>query len=685
MFDHLLRLGVCLALVSGVSPLAGAQFDDDFDDEFEEEPEAPAEAPAESPAGGDDDGFDDADDGFDDPDEDDGFDDFDDADGADDADDGDDADADADEDDADEDEDDEEAYRDPRDDPADARRLRMFNTFHGPTGGFHLVDAYNAPAGTFRTQLGIEFFAKDGFLQPNDSHSRVGGTLSLSYSPHDMVEVYAGIISYATSNTSEFPNLLIVLGDVLIGTKVGTNITPVIAIGGDVGFNLTTSEGLGVAFDSMGVNLRAALTADLRGREDPIPLLVRLNLGYRFDRSERLIDDIERARYDQLADPLVPEDETRHLISRAERNGLGINRTDFFDIGIGLQAPIEASEDIHVEPILEYRLGIPVNRQGYDCPFVPAEPGGSAPREGDDDCWDRVGFKSIPSSLTLGVRVLPPVRGLGTWLGFDIGLTGRSRDNAVRELSQTPPWRLLLGLSYAHDARSAPVPEPIIRHRDVEVEIPSDAPPQGRIRGRVLEAEGDTPVANAIIDFPGREETSLMADEQGGFVTYPFDPETTITMGVSGDGMHPGQCEATIPEDASDVEVVCRLERQLVAVEDTQVVILEQIQFAFDSAEILEASFGLMTQIKEALAENPQIRRVEIQGHTDDQGTHEYNADLSQRRAESVRDWLVEHGIAAARLSARGYGETVPLIREETDEARAANRRVEFRIQERSE
>ena len=92
-----------------------------------------------------------------------------------------------------------------------------------------------------------------------------------------------------------------------------------------------------------------------------------------------------------------------------------------------------------------------------------------------------------------------------------------------------------------------------------------------------------------------------------------------------------------------------------------------------------------MQQIATALLENPQILRVEIQGHTDDQGEDQYNAELSQRRAESVRTWLVEHQVGAERLRARGYGETQPLIRDTTEAARATNRRVEFRIEERSE
>ncbi len=156
-------------------------------------------------------------------------------------------------------------------------------------------------------------------------------------------------------------------------------------------------------------------------------------------------------------------------------------------------------------------------------------------------------------------------------------------------------------------------------------------------------------------------------------------------MSLRAEGASPGECEAILDAEGHDVEVLCVLERNLVQVEDEQVVILEQIQFAFDSDEILAESFGLMQQIANALRDNPQIRVVEIQGHTDDQGSYEYNATLSQRRAESVQRWLGEHGVEASRLRARGYGESTPLVRDTTDEARARNRRVEFRIQERSE
>jgi outer membrane protein OmpA-like peptidoglycan-associated protein len=229
-------------------------------------------------------------------------------------------------------------------------------------------------------------------------------------------------------------------------------------------------------------------------------------------------------------------------------------------------------------------------------------------------------------------------------------------------------------------------PPPIEREREVVVEIPAPEPIRGRVRGRVvLRADNrDAPLPGALVSYVERDETTQITGDDGTFVSYAFEPGV-VRMSLRAEGASPGLCEATIDEEGNDVEVLCVLERNLVQVEDEQVVILEQIQFAFDSDEILEESFGLMRQISNALRDNPQIRRVEIQGHTDDQGNYDYNAQLSQRRAESVQRWLVENGIDAGRLRARGYGESTPLVRDTTEEARARNRRVEFRIQERSE
>jgi outer membrane protein OmpA-like peptidoglycan-associated protein len=76
----------------------------------------------------------------------------------------------------------------------------------------------------------------------------------------------------------------------------------------------------------------------------------------------------------------------------------------------------------------------------------------------------------------------------------------------------------------------------------------------------------------------------------------------------------------------------------------------------------------------------PELKHLSIEGHTDAQGQAERNLDLSQRRANSVKTWLVAHGVDDARLDAKGFGQTKPIADNRTSQGRAQNRRVEFVI-----
>jgi outer membrane protein OmpA-like peptidoglycan-associated protein len=77
---------------------------------------------------------------------------------------------------------------------------------------------------------------------------------------------------------------------------------------------------------------------------------------------------------------------------------------------------------------------------------------------------------------------------------------------------------------------------------------------------------------------------------------------------------------------------------------------------------------------------NPRIKRVEVQGHTDNTGTPDHNKQLSNDRAAAVVSWLSSHGVAADRMTAVGYGQTKPLVPNVTAGNRAKNRRVQFII-----
>jgi outer membrane protein OmpA-like peptidoglycan-associated protein len=111
--------------------------------------------------------------------------------------------------------------------------------------------------------------------------------------------------------------------------------------------------------------------------------------------------------------------------------------------------------------------------------------------------------------------------------------------------------------------------------------------------------------------------------------------------------------------------------------------ILEEIHFGYDSATIQERSFPLLQTIASTIELNPDLLRIEIGGHTDERGSTAYNDQLSDDRANAVRDHLIGLGIAADRLTAHGYGERQPKIRESNERAWRANRRVELVIDER--
>lgn len=122
----------------------------------------------------------------------------------------------------------------------------------------------------------------------------------------------------------------------------------------------------------------------------------------------------------------------------------------------------------------------------------------------------------------------------------------------------------------------------------------------------------------------------------------------------------------------------------LVEVRGGQLVILKPVFFATNKDVILAKSFPVLQAVADALVATPEIKRIRVEGHTDSQGKPAYNLDLSNRRANSVRRWLIEHGINEARVEAKGYGQERPVATNNTAEGRGKNRRVEFHIAESS-
>lgn len=105
------------------------------------------------------------------------------------------------------------------------------------------------------------------------------------------------------------------------------------------------------------------------------------------------------------------------------------------------------------------------------------------------------------------------------------------------------------------------------------------------------------------------------------------------------------------------------------------------IYFDLAKTRLTPESIPRLDEAVALLTASPELR-IKILGYTDKLGTHEFNMDLSQRRAEAVRTYLIDHGIAPDRLSAHGRGSDYPIANNETEQGRASNRRIEFIVEE---
>ena len=108
--------------------------------------------------------------------------------------------------------------------------------------------------------------------------------------------------------------------------------------------------------------------------------------------------------------------------------------------------------------------------------------------------------------------------------------------------------------------------------------------------------------------------------------------------------------------------------------------ILDKVFFDTNKTTIKEESFPLLDDVAELLVEHTDITLIRVEGHTDARGSASSNRRLSQGRASSVRQYLIDQGVAGERLEFKGFGEDVPVAEGNNEAAWEQNRRVEFVI-----
>ena len=212
--------------------------------------------------------------------------------------------------------------------------------------------------------------------------------------------------------------------------------------------------------------------------------------------------------------------------------------------------------------------------------------------------------------------------------------------------------------------------------------VPVEKPkPKLSVWGYVYDRETEDHVS-ALVSYEMHQLQvgEVVSDVNDGFYEVNIIGDGTYQILSTAEGYMNGLDQLNIPAIESDTVIQKDIYLDRIKVGTT--VRLDNIFFDFDKTTLRPESITELDKVVDFLKSNPTVK-VEIAGHTDSKGSNQYNVNLSDGRASSVRSYLLEHWIESERVSSKGYGEEVPVESNETDSGRQKNRRVEFTIKER--
>ena len=161
--------------------------------------------------------------------------------------------------------------------------------------------------------------------------------------------------------------------------------------------------------------------------------------------------------------------------------------------------------------------------------------------------------------------------------------------------------------------------------------------------------------------------------------------DSTFSFAIFGTAKYQITAEAkdynprTVIVDPKDIDAQRRVLRDISLTPSGQTMTLTNLIFPQGKATIDPKSFGELDEVSQMMKENSKMV-IQLEGHTDNQGSSKANMELSEARVEAVKKYLVSKGISKDRIKTKAFGGTQPLRNEMTPEARKQNRRVEMRI-----
>lgn len=233
--------------------------------------------------------------------------------------------------------------------------------------------------------------------------------------------------------------------------------------------------------------------------------------------------------------------------------------------------------------------------------------------------------------------------------------------------------------SQDHGKNGCPLPPD--RDKDGVIDGDDACPDEAGLRSDDKSKNGCPKLADR--DEDGVPDAKDACPDLKGIATQ--DPTTNGCPGDSdGDGIKDDKDACPFEKGGADKDPTKNGCPKSVRVTEGEIIILQQVQFDSGRATIKKVSDALLDEVAGVFQEHPEITRVEIQGHTDNTGKAKENQTLSQNRAESVKKALVKRGIDEGRLTAKGFGQDVAIADNKTEAGRQKNRRVQFKIQEKT-
>jgi outer membrane protein OmpA-like peptidoglycan-associated protein/tetratricopeptide (TPR) repeat protein len=207
-----------------------------------------------------------------------------------------------------------------------------------------------------------------------------------------------------------------------------------------------------------------------------------------------------------------------------------------------------------------------------------------------------------------------------------------------------------------------------------------DEPQLTLLSGTITDEETGKPIAanvEVIDNTLNLSVAKFMSNAETGkyLVSLPSGRNYGIVVRKEGRLFHSENIDIPLAKGFAEITKPIKLVKPEVG----KKIILNNIFYDFDKANLRMESISELTRVLEVLNEMPALK-IEVSSHTDGRGSEEYNLKLSQSRAQSVVDYLISKGISPDRVIAKGYGKSQPVATNDTEEGRQMNRRTEFRI-----